>query len=236
MADRSFGPGWPNCSRSQIVTLVRADGLRLPVHQDLAGVVAILCDLTELHGYNLVVGWCWGFACRPIAGTSTPSNHSWGTAVDLNAPANPRRKRGLPMVSDIPRAVRKLWTDHGFRWGGDFSWPDPMHMEFMGSAADAQRIEAQLRKFLGSATPTVPHTRPPSRPAPRAFPGTVEMGDHGDAVRVWQGVLAERGYRISVDGVFGEATNHIVRDWQAKHGLGVDGIAGQRTWRSVMLA
>jgi hypothetical protein len=232
MADRSFGPGWPNCQRSQIVTLVRADGLRLPVHQDLAGLVAILIDLTEMSGYDVKPGQTWGFACRPIAGTSTPSNHSWGTAIDINAPTNPRRR---PLTTDIPAAVRKLWKDHGFRWGGDYvnSTPDPMHFEFMGTARDAQVIEARLRRFLGSGTPMVPHL-PNRRPPQLAFPGTVRMGDRGPAVKGWQTQLVRRGYTLAIDGVFGERTNHVVRDWQAKHGLEIDGIAGPRTWGSLI--
>jgi hypothetical protein len=232
MAHSSFGPGWPNCSRSQIVTLVRSDGLRLPVHQDIAGLVAILLDLTELSGYDVKPGQTWGYACRAIAGTSTPSNHSWGTAIDINAPSNPRRARGLPRITDIPKPVVALWKNHGFRWGGDYTWPDAMHMEFMGSAADAQRIERRLRAYLGSATPSVPHV-PGRRPPALDFPGTVQLGDEGAAVATWQRALKAAGYDIVVDGVFGPATNHVVRDWQAKHALVIDGIAGRRTWASL---
>jgi hypothetical protein len=233
MADRSFGPGWPNCDRSRIVTLVRSDGLRLPIHNDLAGLVAILLDLTELRGYNVRPDWTWGYACRPIAGTRTPSNHSWGTAVDINAPVNPRKR---PLTTNIPRAVVNMWKAHGFRWGGDYqaSTPDPMHMEFMGTKFDAARIEARLRKFLGAKTPQVPHV-PPRTPEQPLYPGQVEMGDRGEAVKAWQRQLVRRGYgHIAVDGIFGERTNHVVRDWQAKHGLRVDGIAGRRTWASLL--
>ncbi len=240
MADASFGPPWPNCDRTRITVLVRKDGLRLPVHKELVGLVAILMDLTELAGYDIVPGWTWGYACRAIAGTTIPSNHSQGTAVDINAPVNPRRKRGLPMVTNIPSPVVKLWTDHGFRWGGIYSWPDPMHFEFMGTIDDARRIERQLRLFLaGSGAKPVPpvlHNSRPLRPAPRRFPGTVQMGDHGSAVLVWQQVLRERGYDIATDGVFGQRTNHVVLDWQQKHlrPSQVDGIAGPVTWQSLL--
>lgn len=232
MADRSWGRGWPACQRQLIHTLVRADGLRLPVHQDLTGLVAILLDLTEMAGYDVKPGQTWGFACRPIAGTSTASNHSWGTAVDINAPSNPRKR---PLTTNIPRSVVNLWKNHGFRWGGDYvgSTPDPMHLEFMGSTADAQRIEARLRKFLGAATPQVPH-RPVRRPPMLAFPGQARVGDRGAAVSGWQRQLVAAGYDIAVDGVFGPATHHVVRDWQAKHGLVADGVAGRLTWASLI--
>ncbi|HUR14266.1 MAG TPA: M15 family metallopeptidase [Mycobacteriales bacterium] len=52
------------------------------------------------------------------------SLHTWGIAIDLDAPSNARGTRG----SMDPRvvAIFKRW---GFRWGGDWSWTDPMHFE-----------------------------------------------------------------------------------------------------------
>jgi peptidoglycan hydrolase-like protein with peptidoglycan-binding domain len=237
MADASWGSGWPTCDRSKIVTIVRHDGLRLPIHRDLADLVSLLMDLTELMGYDIRPDWTWGYACRPIANTSTPSNHSWGTAVDINAPANPRRQRGLPMITNIPRKVVDLWKAHGFRWGGDFAWPDPMHMEFMGTVAQARATVARLRAFLaGAPAPPAPVGRPVLPGV--AFPGTVGLNDSGEAVKTWQRLLRARGYAIAVDGVFGLATNHVVVDWQRRHHppLDVDGAAGPATWHSLQFA
>ncbi|HVF05790.1 MAG TPA: M15 family metallopeptidase [Frankiaceae bacterium] len=52
------------------------------------------------------------------------SLHTWGIAFDLNATTNmPGRAGDMDMrVVD----VMKRW---GFRWGGDWSYPDPMHFE-----------------------------------------------------------------------------------------------------------
>lgn len=233
MADASFGPAWPNCDRARIVTLTRHDGLRLPVHRDMADLVAVLMDLTELAGYDIHPGETWGYACRAIAGTNQPSNHSQGTAVDINAPHNPRRARGLPMITDLPAKVIDLWTSHGFRWGGRFTWPDPMHFEFMGTAAQARAIAAQLRHFLSSAPPPPAH---PGLPAARPYPGVVRRGDRSAAVATWQGVLHDRGYAVTADGVFGPITEVAVRDWQRRHHLVVDGVAGPDTWHSLLFA
>lgn len=240
MGHSSFGPMWPNCDRvGRIVTVTRADGLRLPIHRDLVDLTTILLDLTEIQGYDIRPGETWGYACRPIANTSTPSNHSQGTAVDINAPRNPRRKRGLPMVTDMPPWMRRLWKDNGWRWGGDFAWPDPMHYEFMGSVDDARRRAAGLRHFLATAgrpAPPPPHGRRPV-PIGGGYPGTVRLGAVGGAVRVWQDVFRQRGYAIAVDGKFGPGTLAVVRDWQRNHqnqGLKVDGIAGPDTWHSVL--
>lgn len=195
MAHASFGTGWPNCNRSQIVTLVRSDGLRLPLHRDLVPLVAILLDFTELHGYDVRPDWTWGWACRAIAGTSTPSNHSWGTAVDINAPVNPRRARGLRMITDLPPVVVKMWKDHGFRWGGDYSWPDPMHFEFMGNVGEAREITAQLRAYLGTAAPPPPTLKPvPTLPGQR---GRIQE--------------LQRILRVTADGVVGPTTSGAMR-------------------------
>lgn len=52
------------------------------------------------------------------------SLHTWGIAIDLDAATNQRGGRGTmdPRVVDI----FKRW---GFRWGGDWSYTDPMHFE-----------------------------------------------------------------------------------------------------------
>ncbi|HEV7757537.1 MAG TPA: M15 family metallopeptidase [Acidimicrobiales bacterium] len=126
--------------------------------------------------------------CRAIAGTNQPSNHSWGTAIDLNAPVNPRKR---PLTTNIPRAVRELWKAHGFRWGGDYvtSTPDAMHFEFMGTVADAHAIAARLRRFLAHAQPP-----PQERPRPSA------PGEKGRIMDV------QRLLRVAPDGAIGPNT------------------------------
>ena len=230
MAHSSWGTGWPECDRSNIVTLVRADGLRIALHRDAVDLVAILLDVTEALGYDVLPGQTWGYACRAIAGTSRPSNHSWGNTLDINSLANPQRR---PLTTHLPAEVVNLWRGCGFRWGGDYvtSTPDPMHFEFMGTVDDARRKAADLRAFLSAQGGQSP---PSPRPAPRPYPGLARMGDSGSHVRVWQQVLRERGYSVAVDGAYGPATNHVVWHWQAHHGLLADGVAGPATWHSLL--
>lgn len=228
MASSTFGSGWPNCNRPSMATLVRADGLRIPVHRDLLDLVQICIDVTEALGYDVKPGQTWGYACRPIAGTNKPSNHSWGTAVDINSLANPRRARGLPRVTDIPTKVREFWKGCGFRWGGDFSWPDPMHFEFMGSVTEARQKAADLRRFFGSQGGSTPG---PAVATPPPYPGTFKLGDRGPGVKVWQRRLRDIGFSgVVVDGVFGQKTRDAVIRFQTDHRLTADGIAGQTTW------
>lgn len=77
---------------------------------------------------------------------------------------------------------------------------------------------------------TVKPLTPPPAPAVPPFPGTTELGATGDAVRQVQSRLRDRGWTISVDGVFGPATDKVVRLFQQEKGLGDDGIVGPKTW------
>src|SRR5215203_2752646 len=138
---RGWGPGWPACQQGQM-TVVAAAGIRLSVHRDLAPLVGWLCDETVRRGYQLRSGQCWGFACRAIRGSSAPSNHSWGLAVDLNSLANPMGSR---LVTDMPRWMPELWTGHGFAWGGAYTGrKDAMHYEYVETPAQLRRTIAAL--------------------------------------------------------------------------------------------
>lgn len=95
------------------------------------------------RGYQFKNGQCWGYNCRPVRGsTTTPSNHSWGLALDFNSVYN---WLGRTDGGDIPVWMRDLWKAYGFRWGGDFSGrKDPMHFEYMGTRSS---VDSQMAKF-----------------------------------------------------------------------------------------
>ena len=59
-----------------------------------------------------------------IERTRSISLHTWGIAIDLDARTNGRGTRGTMDPRVV--AIFKRW---GFRWGGDWSWTDPMHFE-----------------------------------------------------------------------------------------------------------
>ena len=63
---------------------------------------------------------------RFIAGTTKLSNHSFGLALDLNAPGN---QRGT--VGEMDRGVVDVFKNWGFAWGGDWGYTDPMHFEMV---------------------------------------------------------------------------------------------------------
>jgi peptidoglycan hydrolase-like protein with peptidoglycan-binding domain len=61
-------------------------------------------------------------------------------------------------------------------------------------------------------------------------------GDHGPQVVEVQTMLADFGYTVTVDGVYGPQTEKAVRSWQRSNGLRVDGIAGPVTVASLRAA
>ena len=89
----------------------------------------------------------WGYAFRMVRGTTDKlSNHSSGTAIDLNASRHPLGQVGTFEPGKVPmlRALAHKW---GLTWGGDFkSRKDEMHFEI---SIDAVKAAALIKKIQG---------------------------------------------------------------------------------------
>jgi len=59
---------------------------------------------------------------------------------------------------------------------------------------------------------------------------TVRQGADGGGVYLLQKLLVEHGYKLDCDGQFGGQTDYVVKAYQQKKGLTIDGIVGQKTW------
>lgn len=145
---------WGAPCEGTIKTLVRSDGLRLPIRLEILELVALLIDETERRGYDVKPGQTWGNSCRKIRNSSSWSNHAWGLAIDINAPSNPMTNR---LITDMSSWMPALWKSYGFRWGGDYRGrKDAMHYEFLGSVADAKaQTERARRELKGGAKPVI---------------------------------------------------------------------------------
>ena len=62
----------------------------------------------------------------------------------------------------------------------------------------------------------------------------LRYGSKGWYVEMLQTMLNKVGYKIAIDGIFGRQTLAAVKDFQAKHGLRVDGIVGINTWTKLI--
>lgn len=62
---------------------------------------------------------------------------------------------------------------------------------------------------------------------------SLKKGDKGDNVKELQKILKNKGYDISVDGIFGNNTHRTVIQFQKDKGLVADGIVGVRTWAAL---
>lgn len=83
----------------------------------------------------------WGYASRPIRGSTVISNHASATAVDANATRHPLGVRGTFTSSQVTMIHRILSeVDNVVRWGGDYAGRvDEMHFEIN---ANYQRVLA----------------------------------------------------------------------------------------------
>jgi peptidoglycan hydrolase-like protein with peptidoglycan-binding domain len=63
----------------------------------------------------------------------------------------------------------------------------------------------------------------------------VRRGDQEHPVRTLQDLLRARGHAVTVDGVFGPATEAAVRAFQQERHLAVDGVVGPLTWAALVV-
>jgi hypothetical protein len=89
----------------------------------------------------------WGYAFRDIRGNvGKLSNHSSGTAIDLNAMKHPLGKVGTFPNEKVPM-IRALAKKYGLIWGGDFrNRKDEMHFEVALPPAKVAALIAKLEK------------------------------------------------------------------------------------------
>lgn len=143
-AQRGWGAGWPSCggARNNLATITFArSGVRVTVHKRIARLVKILADTTEARGYLAKPGQTGAYNCRAIGGTNSPSNHSWGLAIDWNWQDNPFTTD--PSKNHMPGWMPNLWARYGFAWGGWYSGKrDYMHLEGMFTPEQADQLTA----------------------------------------------------------------------------------------------
>ena len=230
---RGWGPGWPHAQTDKMTTVVAA-GIKVSVRREIAELVKTLLLVTEKYGYDCKPGQCWGFANRPIRGTQTASNHSWGLAVDINSLANPM---GSSFQSDLPPKVVNAWESCGFYWGGRYERrPDAMHFEYTRRPQDVTTDLARAKALL------TPVSAPPLdrslllkqwRIDKAALSGMRPTESLSVSEKHWigwyrrsYGILLARK-KVAYDGR--ESFISLTKKFQQAYGLVADGIPGPKT-------
>jgi len=91
----------------------------------------------------------WGYCFRNVRGSNDKlSNHSSGTAIDLNATKHPLGHAGTftTMQSVL---IEALCKKYGLRWGEKWKRPDPMHFEVSVNEAQCAALIEKLNLRKG---------------------------------------------------------------------------------------
>jgi len=146
-------------------------------------------------------------------------------AADLD-----RRHPGIDLSRSDHLGHRELWT--GYRASYPTACPGGLDIDKLLAAA------------RGGAAVTPPASPSPTLPAPafplplgayfgpKSGPAASVSGyySHRDDLRRWQRRMAERGWTIDADGLYGNQTAKVALDFQAEKGLLIDGKIGPSTW------
>jgi hypothetical protein len=108
-----------------------------------------------------------------------------------------------------------------------------LHVELSPAMADnPTAFEAAWRTAKGSPVSAPAQSRPTPAPAPPApaasgprFPGDLDVGSKGEAVKLVQAKVGAKA-----DGDFGPATGRSVSAWREANGLGKGTKVGPKTW------
>ena len=102
-------------------------------------------------------------------------------------------------------------------------------------SAGVQYFSTMKSKWKYYAIPAGLYEDTPT-PQPTTDKPTLRKGDSGEYVQLLQTTLIQRGYSCGsygADGKFGSATLEAVKKFQLDHGLNMDGIVGQETWKAL---
>jgi hypothetical protein len=195
--------------------------------------VAAQLDARVERGDLFADGDDWGYAFRKNRNANNISNHSSGTAFDWNAMRHPNGKRGTfssAQVATIEQILREV--DGIVAWGGHYrGTADEMHFELRAGLTLATLADMARRISGGAVTPQS------AQPASGLGSRTLQMGDSGDDVRELQVLMATRfplyAKDLTADGDFGPQTDAVLREFQQRIGLAVDGVVGPQTFAAL---
>jgi len=169
---------WPLGVPSNLLGQARYKDISVTVRRELVPLFELAFAIADALDYKIWTrdpdgsGESWGpwsYENRAISGTNTPSNHSRGRAIDVNAPMNPY-VAGL--VTNMPPRFVNAWERIGLSWGGRYTGrQDTMHWEYAWTPNDVPRHIAKAHQILNDILDghdLQPDTQPDPVPAPEA--------------------------------------------------------------------
>jgi hypothetical protein len=142
--------GWPASEDRKVIGIqsfaIPGTTLKIACAKDVAPILVAFCK--EFHELVEPIDEGqrddWSFAFRMTRGSDKVlSNHSSGTAVDLNAKKNGLGKSNT-FTKDQRNTIQLLLVKYGLAWGGKWKRPDPMHFEIALNKAEVQNKIKEL--------------------------------------------------------------------------------------------
>lgn len=149
------------------------------------------------------------------AGGVSGSNHLKGLATDIIVP-------GM-----IPPEVAKRAEKIGFR--EIICYTVQSNFCHLGTRKDKWWVKTT--NHGGTYTPVA--TFGSGTATNTATSNVIRKGSRGDLVKKLQTLLKNKGYSITVDGIFGNVTDTLVRQFQKANSLTIDGVVGDKTWKAL---
>jgi len=146
--------GWPVLDKAPAGKLKWITGTVL--EGDVTVLFEYLCREFDSRVEKIKVGESCGWAHRYIKGTNTWSNHSSGTAIDLNPNTHAYGKVGTfnnAQKNEIKAILNELGNVIG--WGGDYpprSTADEMHFEINANSTKVREVAEKLRRSHPTVT------------------------------------------------------------------------------------
>lgn len=113
------------------------------------------------------------------------------------------------------------------KWKWDITWLPGMNKP--GDPVEVgDSLRSRIAARLGLVYPAGSHGD--GDPIPVAPRPILRRGHVGPYVEELQRDLARHGYDIAIDQIFGGETYSVVRWFQARHNLDIDGVVGKNTW------
>jgi len=210
-AERGWGSGWPNCQESKMVQ-----------HETLGTTFTWRREMTTIFDYlvrryDAVIenfqggGDDYAFACRPIRGTRTASNHSWGLALDLNSAKHPLGEHGTFTSQQLLHGHLMVAEMRFVRWGEDYvTRKDGMHWEWMGTLSDAYSLTRRIKALDAW---------------PKFDGNTLTPGERGQRV-----AMVQKRLHVPITYSMDSRTVSAVRAFQAQRHLNVTGSVYDGCW------